>query len=82
VIKDAAMTLLLKSESDWKVIQCGCEIGDNLRAEMYFFFTKSSTSENRFKNGVRAHTIDFTYSYVRLAITLYPYNILSYHEEL
>jgi hypothetical protein len=38
VIQDEEMTPLLKSESDWKVIQCGFENVDNLCAEIYFFF--------------------------------------------
>jgi hypothetical protein len=38
VIQDEEMIPLLKSESDWKVIQCGFENVDNLCAEIYFFF--------------------------------------------
>jgi hypothetical protein len=40
VIQDEEMTPLLKSESDWKVIQCGFENVDNLCAEIYIFFLK------------------------------------------
>ena len=41
MIQDEEMTLLLKSEGDWKVIECGCEFRGNDAQSFFFFFPKS-----------------------------------------